>query len=87
MPLVEEYNLDDILGDIEKESLVSQMKRKAQRTTQNQQVAGLPISDYNSKMSDSTDEDSGAVNYGPKALNQHTEIPKLAGMEQELLRQ
>jgi len=28
MPLVEEYNLDDILGDIEKESLVSQMKRK-----------------------------------------------------------
>jgi len=37
-------------------------------------------------MSDSTEDDSGAINYGPKALNQHTEIPKLAGTEQELLR-
>jgi len=35
MPLIEEYNLDEILGETEKESLLGQMKRKAQKTTQN----------------------------------------------------
>lgn len=44
------------------------------------------MSDFNSKMSDSTEDDSGGMTYGPKALNFNTEIPKMSPSEQDLLR-